>query len=119
MDDELLDVGDEFRPMTRVTRHAILKPDDPIVMGPTDETNGHDSLDASLRDMTGVLVSRLHNLTHCSKMVTNANIPCWKSIKAAPHQKRKYNATIKETKQILDIQPGKSGSSATKARGTM
>ena len=90
VDDEFYDVDEEFRPIAKTTMPSVLSKDtsvDPIVMPPHPDAPGHEYLDASLRDMTGVLHSRLHLMTHESHTVTNEHSPCWVCLKAASQQK--------------------------------
>ena len=65
--------------MTKQTMHSVLSKDtsvEPIVMPPRPDAPGHEHVDASLRNMTGVLHSRLHLMTHESQTVIKEHSPC-------------------------------------------
>ena len=87
-DTSFADFDAQFRPMTKLRYHSVLGEDDPVILGPTAEDTGHAYLGANLRDMTGVLHSVMHKLTHDAKRKTNADDPCWCCIKAASSRPR-------------------------------
>lgn len=118
VDDEFYDVDEEFRPIARPNMHGVLSKDtsiDPIVMPPHPDAPGHEYLDASLRDMTGVLHSRLHLMTHES--LTNERSPCWLCVKAASQQKRKSQAKFRNKQ--LEHPTERTGSLVIKVQATM
>lgn len=87
--------------MTKPTMHRTLSKDliaEPIVMPPHAGAPGHEFLDASLRDMTGVLHSRLRLSKHEPHTLTNENSPGWTCLKAASQQRRKLQAEIRTKK---------------------
>ena len=66
-DEQFRDVDQNFRPITRPQYHNTKSKDlsvDPIVMPPAAGSTGIAYLDKNLRDMTGVLFSTSHQLTH-------------------------------------------------------
>ena len=86
---ELIQFDDQFRPILRPEFHYIRPPSAPI-LAPPDRAgaNAMSSLDASLRNRTGVLYTTRHFLTHDAE--DKAKRRCWTCEKAGPRQRKKF-----------------------------
>ena len=63
------------------------------------QSTGIDLLDTNLRDMTGMVYSDSHFLTHGAETLSKINTPCWTCMRAATRQFRKYQEQFRK-KQI-------------------
>ena len=89
-EDKYIDVDKYFRPITTPKYHATLGEDEAIRLPPDVDSSGIDSLDKSLRDMTGMLYEDAHLLTDDADWWTKIQDPCWTCRRAATRQGRKY-----------------------------
>ena len=93
-DKEFIEFDDQFRPILKPEYHSIMSPKDAVLAPPDRQAEDPmDFLDAYLRDMTGVLYTTRHFLTHGAE--DGKKRPCWTCDKAGSRQRKKFQLKFK------------------------